>query len=358
MPKYINGGTIRTMSNSRHRPRMRGQHPWLLLAILAAGAFVLVGCSDSTDSSSSSVNPLIAYPVVNTSAGTVTSGQTSGVGAITTPIVTLPNPTTTTGHSNAPMLSNMHPGWQQAQCFSCHTDQSRIPDHNYSDTSLCYLCHGTNGVPGFGDTTPPIVKGIVANPTYSQVQINWSTDEDCISRIIVRNKEGDRFEFPVSTTYVKSHKFLFEGLVEKTAYTYEIICTDKAGNVTSTAMIGVLSFTTLEKPAEPTSTTSGTDEDDNFFYEVVAEPQTSECWITLKCRESCAYTIELQLPTGQVLPYLGNATKDQTARTRLTTETGLRPNTKYTYKISTTNIPALPGEQKVTGKLTFTTKNF
>lgn len=219
-----------------------------------AAALTSLGCSDSTTESGSTGNPLGAYQQSGTSTSLPTNGQTTGVGEIDSPIVSVPADGENTDHTNAPLLDNYHPGWQQGDCFGCHTDQSRIPDHSYADTSLCYLCHGTNGLPGFDDATPPIVKGIVANPTPSSVTIRWTTDELCISRLIIRTKEGDRLEFPVSTDYVTSHKYTVNGLLANTTYTYEIIATDKNRNVTSTGSLASLSFTTLV--ATPTTTTT------------------------------------------------------------------------------------------------------
>lgn len=227
-------------------------------AFVLAAALTSLGCSDSSTESSSTGNPLGAYQQSGTSTSLPTNGQTSGVGEIDSPIVSVPNNGENTDHTNAPLLDNYHPGWQQGDCFGCHTDQSRIPDHSYADTSLCYLCHGTNGLPGFDDATPPLVKGIVANPTQNSVTIRWTTDELCTSRLIIRTKEGDRLEFPVSTEYATSHKYIVNGLLTNTTYTYEIIATDKNRNVTSTAACATLSFTTLAATTTTTTTTGTT----------------------------------------------------------------------------------------------------
>ena len=217
----------------------------ILLPCLALFAIALAGCTDM-NGKSSEVNPLAAYQTTTTTGNSPTTGQTTGVGVINAPIVTVPYPSDgRLDHSNAPLLDNWHPGWQQSDCLGCHTDQSRIPDHSYPDTSNCYLCHGTNGLPGFGDNIPPVIKGIVSSPTKSSVTISWTTDEACISKLILRTKEGDRMDFPVSTENTLSHRYTVPGLLANTTYTFEIICTDKNHNVTTTATTGVFSFTTL-----------------------------------------------------------------------------------------------------------------
>ncbi|HNW35729.1 MAG TPA: fibronectin type III domain-containing protein, partial [Candidatus Ozemobacteraceae bacterium] len=220
------------------------------------------------------------------------------VGAIDTPIVNVPTDSDgRSDHTNAPLLDNWHPGWQQADCFGCHTDQSRIPDHSYPDTSLCYLCHGTNGLPGFGDNIAPLIKGIIAHPTLNTVMINWTTDEPCISRLILRTKEGDRLEFPVSTDYATSHKYTVSGLLSNTTYTYEIVATDKNRNVTSTSSCATLSFTTLV--ATTTTTTTGTTTGttpQEFFSEITVsdvETYTAKFKWTTKSAAKCVLHIEL-----------------------------------------------------------------
>lgn len=233
------------------------EHSWLFLIVLTAVTIFTAGCSSSSSSSGGNVNPLGAYQTANNSTGLITDGTVQNPGQITSPIVTVPTqPGGIDGHDNAPLLDNMHPGWQQSSCLSCHNSSTRNPDHNYSDDKLCYLCHGTNGLPGFGDNIPPVISGVVTSPLSNSVTINWKTDEDCISRLVLKTLGGDRLEFPVSTTYKTSHKYEINGLVEKTTYNFELICTDKSGNRTTTQTFGVLSFTTLEKA--PTTTTSGT----------------------------------------------------------------------------------------------------
>ncbi len=232
-------------------------HPWLMLFLLVAVTMLTAGCSSSSSDSGGNVNPLGAYQTTNGTGGLATDGVVQNPGQITTPIVTVPTGGSgVNGHDNAPLLDNMHPGWQQASCLSCHNDTTRNPDHNYTDDRQCYLCHGTNGLPGFGDTIPPIISGVVATPLSTSVTITWKSDEECISRLVLKTVGGDRLEFPVSTTYKTSHKYEINGLLASTRYTYELICTDKSSNRTTTATFGVLSFTTLEAVATPTSTSS------------------------------------------------------------------------------------------------------
>ncbi len=233
------------------------EHSWLLLVVLTAVSILTAGCSSSSSDSGGNVNPLGAYQTTTTGTGLATDGVVQNPGAITTPIITVPTDSSgVNGHDNAPLLDNMHPGWQQASCLSCHNDTTRNPDHNYTDDSMCYLCHGTNGLPGFGDMIPPVISGVVATPQANSVTITWKSDEECISRLVLKTTGGDRLEFPVSTTYKTSHKYEINGLLHSTYYTYELICTDKSSNKTTTQTFGVLSFTTLAKATEVSTTTS------------------------------------------------------------------------------------------------------
>lgn len=245
---------------------------WLLLILLGSVAFMSAGCSSST-TSNSNVNPLGAYQTtspVNT--GLVTDGAVQNPGAIDSPIISTPadGSGSIDGHSNAPLLDNMHPGWQQADCLACHTETSRNPDHYYTDSNMCYLCHGTNGLPGFGDNIPPIISGVVANPTSKSVMITWKTDELCLSRLVLRTRVGDRIEFPVSMTYATSHKFEVSGLQALTQYTYEVICTDKSGNRTTSASFGTLSFTTTDAQIDVDSVSTDTDTVADAFFSNVS----------------------------------------------------------------------------------------
>jgi len=222
------------------------ENSWLLLLFFTAVVFLSAGCSSSSSDSNGNLNPLGAYQTTSpTGGGSAVDGSTQKPGAITSPIVSIPDGTgTINGHDNAPLLDNMHPGWQQADCLSCHNDQTRNPDHNYTNSSLCYLCHGTNGLPGFGDNIPPIIGGVTTSVSDVKSSIGWKTDEACLSRLVLRTYTGDRLEFPVSMTYQTSHKYELNGLVPLTTYTYEIICTDKSGNRTTSATFGTLTFTT------------------------------------------------------------------------------------------------------------------
>ncbi|MDD3149056.1 MAG: hypothetical protein PHD82_17330, partial [Candidatus Riflebacteria bacterium] len=265
-----------------HRLR---DHSWLLLIILTAATIFTAGCSSSSSDSGGNVNPLGAYQTNTTGTGLPTDGVVQNPGQISSPVISVPTDGSgVNGHDNAPLLDNMHPGWQQASCLSCHNDTTRNPDHNYTDDSLCYLCHGTNGLPGFGDNIPPIISGVVATPRSDAVTITWKSDEECLSRLVLKTVAGDRLEFPVSTTYKTSHKYEINGLLPLTNYTYELICTDKSANRTSTQAFGVLSFTTLEKSATGTST-SGTSPTD--------PPETNSIFTSLDVTSSGPYKVNV-----------------------------------------------------------------
>ncbi|OGK10929.1 MAG: hypothetical protein A2W80_13010 [Candidatus Riflebacteria bacterium GWC2_50_8] len=253
------------------------ENSWLLLLFFTVVVFLSAGCSSSSSSSGGNLNPLGAYQTTSTTGGLPVDGSTQTPGAITSPIISIPDGTgTIDGHDNAPLLDNMHPGWQQADCLSCHNDASRNPDHNYTDNSLCYLCHGTNGLPGFGDNIPPIISGVVTSVSDVKATISWKSDEVTLSRLVLRTLTGDRLEFPVSMSYQTSHKYDLTGLVANTVYTYEIICTDKSGNKTSSASFGTLTFTTLEKitSAEDTTWSEEDEEEEDltaFFNTLVIQ---------------------------------------------------------------------------------------
>ncbi|MBF0407971.1 MAG: fibronectin type III domain-containing protein [Candidatus Riflebacteria bacterium] len=267
-----------------------------LIPVLIVVAFVLAGCSDSSVDKGALVNPIGSYQSETSTSTLVTNGQTQTPGALSAPVVTIPTPTDgRNDHTNAPLLDNWHPGWQQTACFTCHSDQSRIPDHNYANTSLCYLCHGTNGLPGFGDATPPVVKGIITGPTQNSVVISWTTDEECISRLVVRTLEGDRMEFPVSSEYNTSHRYTVNGLVPDTTYSYEIKATDRSGNVTSTSSIGNLNFTTLPKVEVITSTTTSTAVTGFFLSLTTTVTTPYSVKVKFKTAELCTAKVNVEI---------------------------------------------------------------
>ena len=248
-------------------------HPWLTICLIAAVAFFSVGCKSSRSDSGATTNPLAAY---NSSTGTTSVGpcQTTNApgnvigdgttvtpGSLTSPVVTIADDGSSSinGHDNAPLLDNKHTGWQQSDCLTCHNDTTNNPDHNYNDDSLCYLCHGTNGLPGMSDTTPPVLSSVVVSPTEKSVTITWKSDEPCTSRLIIKTVEGDKMEFPVSTTYVTSHKGIVSGLQSSTTYYYELVCVDKSGNKTSSSSFtSVLTFTTSAPVVVPINTSTST----------------------------------------------------------------------------------------------------
>lgn len=255
---------------------------WLPIILAIIAAVFSVGCTSSRSSSNATSNPLAAYDTVTGTSTTTNSvigdGTTITPGSLNSPVITVPEDGSTSinGHDNAPLLDNTHPGWQQSNCLSCHNDTTNNPDHNYSDDSLCYLCHGTNGMPGMSDSTPPVLSSVVVSPNENTVTISWKSDENCVSRLILKTTEGDKIEFPVSTTYTTSHKRTISGLQYATTYYYELVCTDKSGNKTSTSSFSSnLMFQTPEKVVTPvvstTGTSTGTDteeEGDNLFKTV------------------------------------------------------------------------------------------
>ena len=281
------------MKLPRHLPRRS------LLLWAAAMFFVLitVGCSDSTTDVGHQLNPLIAYePVGGGNSGLVTTGETQDVGAIDHPVVTQPQGEDgRNDHTNAPLLDNWHPGWQQESCLSCHTDQSRIPDHSYTDTKLCYLCHGTNGVPGFGDNIPPIIRNVSVAPAQTSAVFSWKTDEPCLTRLVVRTVEGDRLEFPISVDYEVSHSYRVEGLVPDTLYYYEVQATDRMGNKATTATIGKMNFTTLEQRVVVVGPGGGGDVDEDAFFTsfVVTVKDSFTVDLVWSTKEPCTCTINV-----------------------------------------------------------------
>lgn len=235
------------------------EHPWLPVLVFSLAALFSVGCSSSKSNSDANLNPLGAYITTSsdTSSGTVIDGSTIVPGSNHSPIISVPQDGSSSinGHDNAPLLTNTHAGWQQSSCLSCHNEQTTNPDHNYNDNSLCCSCHGTNGLPGFADSIPPVLSGVVVSPTANSVTITWKSDEDCISRLVLKTSAGDKMEFPVSTTYKTSHKYTVNGLQPSTFYTYELICTDKCGNKTTTSSFSTsLQFQTPAATVTPTVT--------------------------------------------------------------------------------------------------------
>jgi len=306
-----------------------------------AAVFLSAGCSSSSSSSDGNLNPLGAYQTTTTTGGQVVDGTTQNPGAITSPIISIPDGTgTIDGHDNAPLLDNMHPGWQQASCLSCHNDTTRNPDHNYTDSSLCYLCHGTNGLPGFGDNIPPIIAGVVTSVSDVKATISWSSDEVCLSRLVLRTISGDRLEFPVSMTYKTSHKYELTGLLPQTAYTYEIICTDKSGNKTTSATFGTLTFTTLEKIASTADTTVADEEpaaDDVFISLSIQKDGSFKCKIKfeLKAPSLCvAYFVRKETGTLADDSILSGG---QAITSFDSVLSGLQANTEYIVYIEATD---------------------
>ncbi len=337
------------------------EHSWLFLIVLTAITVFTAGCSSSSSSSGGNVNPLGAYQGTGNSTGLITDGTVQNPGQISSPIVSVPTqPGGIDGHDNAPLLDNMHPGWQQASCLSCHNDTTRNPDHNYTDDKLCYLCHGTNGLPGFGDNIPPVISGVVTAPLANSVTINWKSDEECISRLVLKTLGGDRLEFPVSTTYKTSHKYEINGLVEKTTYNFELICTDKSGNRTTTQTFGVLSFTTLDK----TPALSG----DDGSGEVPPDTNPVQFFSSIKIEESGAFKSKVSFgvlkPARCIIYFVDKETNtladDVDVGVVNSSYSGIigsfQPSKTYSAWIEA--VVSDTGEEYQTGKYDFTTEAF
>lgn len=277
------------------------EHPWIPIVVCSLVTLFSVGCKSSRSSSDATANPLGAYTstqTTETSGAIAGSGETVVPGSTSGPVISVPTDGSSSiaGHDNAPMLTNSHAGWQQSSCLACHSATTNNPDHNYADDSLCYLCHGTNGLPGFSDTTPPVLSSVVVSPAENSVTISWKSDKDCVSRMILKTIEGDKMEFPVSTSYTTAHKYTVTGLQSATTYYYELISVDKSGNKTSTSSFSsVLMFQTnahvevkIDDPSPdpgPTPTPS-----DSYFSGVTIENKgNGQFRIVFKTREKPDY---------------------------------------------------------------------
>lgn len=339
--------------------RRLNEHSWLLLIVLSAVTFFTVGCSSSSSDSGGNVNPLGAYQTTNPTGGLPVDGVIKNPGQIDSPIITVPTDgSNINGHENAPLLDNMHPGWQQASCLTCHNDASRNPDHNYTDNSMCYLCHGTNGLPGFGDSIPPIISGVVVTPLENSVTISWKSDEECLSRLVLKTVGGDRLEFPVSMSYKTSHKYEVFGLQASTYYTYELICTDKSANRTTSSTFGVLSFTTMAKTVTPVTTTTPTTPvptTDAFFTNVLIEDDGAF---------KASIRFNVSAPATCIVYFVNKATNtlaEQETLGRIDASynevlSGLQPKTTYIVYVEATEVSG--GATHKTERYEITTEDF
>jgi hypothetical protein len=333
-------------------------HQWLFLTVAFVVAIISVGCSSNGVSSGGNTNPLGAYqptsPTVPVPEGGVIDGGVTNPGAITSPIVSVPdNGSSVGGHDNAPLLDNFHPGWQQSSCLSCHYETSKNPDHNYTDDNSCYLCHGTNGLPGFSDNIPPVISRVSVNAQETSAKIQWNTDEDCLSRILLRTVSGDRFEYPVSINYQMSHNYTITGLQSNTTYYYEIICTDKSNNQTTTASFGSLSFQTrTQEVIQPGSggDFEPTPPQDSFFSEVsfksggpfridvkfaVSEPARCIIYFVREANNSLAEDVTVYVPSVYESQVSGfTAETEYVAYVEAKTDEGKEYKTKK-YKVKT-----------------------
>ncbi|NLM17981.1 MAG: hypothetical protein GX221_09715 [Candidatus Riflebacteria bacterium] len=277
--------------------------PWILLF---AAIIFTAGCSSSNDCTSgdclSPFGPNITDGSQGSSgSGSPITGDTTAPGAVTSPIVTMPDDGAyPPGHGNAPLLSNFHPGWQQNDCLSCHDASGFNPDHNYSDEKLCYLCHGENGLPGFADKEPPKIRNLTPNPSATSVTITWMTDEPAVTQLTLRTMEGLKMDFPASNVYQTSHRIDIPGLHPGTTYGYSIVARDQAGNTSSTDDIGmgILSFTTefplpTSIPTTPTNPDTPPEEapvSDPFYKKIEVVPQgNNNLHIFLETQEAFAF---------------------------------------------------------------------
>lgn len=275
--------------------RMPRSHQWMFFLLAFVVAVISVGCQNDGEGTNSAgnINPLAAYQQTTTGTSTgvsVIDGSVTNPGAISQPIITVSDSgTSIDGHSNAPLLDNMHPGWQQPNCFDCHNSTSKNPEHNYTSVTLCKQCHGENGLPGLADVTPPVISGITPSVNTNSIKFTWKTDEECVSSLVLRTFEGDKLTFPASQDYSTSHSVEVSGLQPGTTYYYEIICSDKCKNKTSSSTIyNNASVTTLAAQTTSGGTTPGTGPGSGTGTETDTDTSTeTQTFLTnIKCEAS------------------------------------------------------------------------
>ena len=86
------------------------------------------------------------------------------------------------GEGGAPQLSSGHPGWQRADCASCHPPGGDHSDGRTWDT--CFGCHGGNGQPnrpaGHHDTDCTACHGVGGSGPWNDAThsdyANWAAN--------------------------------------------------------------------------------------------------------------------------------------------------------------------------------------
>ncbi len=106
---------------------------------------------------------------------------------------------------------------------------------------------------GFGavnpDTTPPVISGVSADPSYNTADISWTTDEAATS-VVEYGTTTSLGQTATASGYTTGHSVELTGLSDETTYYYRVRSADSSNNE---AVSGTYSFTTTAEPQMPTS---------------------------------------------------------------------------------------------------------
>jgi glucose/arabinose dehydrogenase len=115
-------------------------------------------------------------------------------------------------------------------------DNSNFDHADWADAKL--TC---NTASGGGDSSPPVISGIVSTPTAGSSTVSWTTDEPATSQIDYGTTTAYGTSSPLVTTLATSHSQVLTGLSPVTTYHYRLRSSDAAGN---TAFSTDATFTT------------------------------------------------------------------------------------------------------------------
>ena len=182
------------------------------------------------------------------------------------------------------------------------------------------LVYGQGGGPAQADTAPPVISGVSASPSGTSATVTWTTDESATSRVDYGTSASALSSNASSAGTRTTHTVNLTGLSSGTQYYFRVTSADAAGN-------SATSPATSSSPAMFTTS----DITPPVVSAVAATGSGTSAAVTWTTDEPATSRVDYGTSSSALSL---NATTAGLSTSHSVTLSGLTPNTRYYYRVT------------------------